>query len=288
VATGLGTGTTTITATNSADTSKTATATVTVRDWILDEDSSGGINLLDATGVNQPVPLLPAFTCQVPAFFADRQSFACSNGGEILIYATDGTAKGTVQKYAINTGLYSVTDVSASPDGTHVVYHAVVLGSGTSSYDNVYTNTLDGQNQQLLSSDLTSTVGPTTPWWSPDGTTILWVRIESGAPYVWTMKATDGSNKARLFNTPSAASIWSADGTKIFYDHFADEEIWSRSANGSDSSEKLLAGGKVGQPYPSADNERFAYWANGSIVIANASTGGIITTLPINSDVLSW
>jgi len=96
-------------------------------------------------------------------------------------------------------------DCSWSPDSKRIAY---------TDGRNLWSMSPDGSGRQALTSQTAREVAPV---WSPDGSTIAFLRQESGANHpaydLWTMKA-DGSAETMIAANVSRAS-WSPDGTMV-------------------------------------------------------------------------
>jgi Tol biopolymer transport system component len=100
---------------------------------------------------------------------------------------------------------------SWSPDGTSLVIRKGFPAAGI----NLIIITPSGQLLKRLTSDLTN---DTFPAWSPSGTSVAWLRVDSygtGDAQIWRMD-TSGANASPLVHASSNVS-WSPDGSRIVF-----------------------------------------------------------------------
>lgn len=159
----------------------------------------------------------------------------------------NGTDHDVYRILADGTGLASVfagpedmEDARLSPDAAMVAATDRTDGDG----DIVVAN-LDGTHRRRLTS---SDSDDRWPAWSPDGTSLVFVRI--GTPTRLMTMPVDGSERALLLDTVDAiAPVWSADGTQIGFSrlratgvpsHPYDAEVWALASDGSTPPVRIL------------------------------------------------
>ena len=146
----------------------------------------------------------------------------------------------------------------------------------------IFTINADGSDRRQLTS---SSNGNFFPAWSPNGTTLAFVSVRSGAPQIWTMAA-DGSTPAQL--TFAAANIlpaWSPDAARLAFvsNRTGQTQIWTMNADGTNPVQ-LTSQGNNNVPAWSPDGRRIAFWSGndngfGQIWVMDAVDGSNKTQL---------
>lgn len=103
-----------------------------------------------------------------------------------------------------------------SPDGTEVVY---VLATADAAADaNVTSLWLASADGSRAARPLTRGRADSAPAWSPDGSTIAFLRADGGPPQLWVLPR-DGGEPRQVTSLPlgAGAPAWSPDGTAIAF-----------------------------------------------------------------------
>jgi TolB protein len=152
-----------------------------------------------------------------------------------------------------------------SPDGQKIA--AVGYMDSTFTTWSIHVFNADGSNPVRLTT--TTGAADSEPAWSPDGTHILFTRIEftSGNQYrsdLWLMNADGGDQK--MVVADGYTGKWSPDGTRLLYtsNKTGNYEIYTSSIDGAD--EQRLTETSADESYPS--------WSpDGKWIVFCASTG---------------
>ncbi len=208
-----------------------------------------------------------------------------TGNAELWLYR--GDADHVVRLTHTSWGEYNA---SLSPDGRHVVYTSNQAGS----YD-LYVMDLDASGHPVGGHRLTS--GPNDeiePWWSPDGSKILFEQRTEGSYSDVVVMNADGTNQMRLTSDGrSWDPSWSPDGTQIVYssstaDDPGNYDIWTMRADGTQRRQLLDAGGDEYRPYWSPDGTKILFTSNASgsqdVFIANADGSGVRNLTPGSPD----
>lgn len=103
------------------------------------------------------------------------------------------------------------------------------------------------------------------PFWSPDGTKIVFHSDRNGAPDIYTMNA-DGTGLVRLTDHPQAdqTPVWSPDGRKIVFQSLRDgnEELYVMNVDGSNQVNITRHPASESHPYWSQDSTRIIFNTN--------------------------
>ena len=105
----------------------------------------------------------------------------------------------------------------------------------------IYKMRFDGSEVTRLTSNSTNDLRP---FWSPDGSKIVFEAYRDGQAEIYTMNA-DGTNQVRLTNSGGfdGEPAWSPDGSKIAFISSRDGlyHVWIMNANGSSPTKKTTA-----------------------------------------------
>ena len=158
-----------------------------------------------------------------------------TNGAKILVVNRDGTGMEELTPNLPNAGF-----PSWSADGKELVYRSFTLNERGLRIIN-----LETKKTKVL-----TTGADNLPYWSPDGTRILFTREQEGNFDIYTVKP-DGTDLKRLTTFPAndAHAVWSGDGKYVLWNSgeygFRDEaalydnsfqpygSIWMMNADGS-------------------------------------------------------
>jgi dipeptidyl aminopeptidase/acylaminoacyl peptidase len=178
-------------------------------------------------------------------------------------------------------------DVSASPDGTKIVY---VVPDGVLS--EIYVANIDGSSIKRLTNN---DVIDDEPVWSPDGSKIAF-RSERGVTMdIWVMNA-DGSNPVDVTPDPLPGTsregrpTWSPDASRIAFvsdlDTYPRTRIWTVRVDGTDRRRITPVSTSVDdQPSWSPDGQTIAFQRTdaaifGDIYLVNATGGNERKLMP--------
>ena len=175
----------------------------------------------------------PAVVAGGDAWSPDGSTIAyLDHGGHVSLMKPDGTHRRRLKAPVVNSGGYSWSGVSWSPDGRELLYDAgrrivVVNADGTGvrsvlprgrwpvwspdgrevvfvSYEDVFVVNSDGSDPHKVGSHAG------TPSWSPDGRWVIYARFEGQAGDIYVVRP-DGSDERQVTNTPSSEAdpVWS-------------------------------------------------------------------------------
>jgi TolB protein len=119
-----------------------------------------------------------------------------------------------------------------SPDGTKIAFQKAIGVTVTTQTD-IMVYTIASHALVNLSSPVTPNgFRNDAPYWSPDGTKLVFDSNRNGTFDIWRMNA-DGSSQTALTNTPNSDGypVYSHDGTKIAFTR--DREVWYMNADGT-------------------------------------------------------
>ena len=146
----------------------------------------------------------------------------------------------------------------------------------------IFSISADGSDRRQLTS---SPYGNFFPAWSPNGTTLAFVSVRTGAPQIWTMAA-DGSSALQLtFSGFNILPAWSPDAARLAFvsSSAGQTQIWTMNAGGTNPVQ-LTSQGNNNVPAWSPDGTRIAFWSGnergfGQIWVMNAADGSNKTQL---------
>jgi serine/threonine-protein kinase len=174
---------------------------------------------------------------------------------------------------------------SFSPDGRSVAF----LSNRGGQFD-IWVGLVTGGSPVRITNDPNFKARP---HWSPDGTKILYVRLnENGLWDVWTVPALGGTPRKILTNATDAA--WSPDGSSLAYANSSTGTIWVCDAMGANARALTQPEAKAShmQPAFSRDGGTIAFVRRGSgpyseLAAVDVSTGKVQPLTKDNGMVLS-
>lgn len=185
---------------------------------ITEKDDNSSVAILDADGSNR----LRIFNneksyCFAPSWSPDGQQIVFGYGGyfqerksasaQLMLMKRDGT---NIQQ--LTDGIPNAGFPSFSPDGKHIVYR--VWSKDKPEDNGLRIMNLDDKSAKVLTNEYDNL-----PYWSPDGTKILFTRKHEGNNFdIFTIKP-DGTDLQQLTTFPAndAHAVWSADGKQILW-----------------------------------------------------------------------
>jgi len=151
----------------------------------------------------------------------------------------------------------AATDDPPPPAFTHRVLFSLTEGS----ISPIYVSDASGANRQQLTSGRTDHQ----PQGSPDGTAIIFSRVDGSRADLWRMAA-DGTGAVKLTDAPGNHSDaqWSPDGTRILFksDRDGQTEIYVMNSDGSGQSRLTDNPALDAQPSWSPDGSRIIWASN--------------------------
>ena len=239
--------------------SSTIETPITTRDIVFVSNRAGGdldIFAMYEDGTAQ-VNMTPAGTAcdKTPAWSPDGTKIAFASGRAIT--PATSACTGNIDIYVMNADGTNVTPVVTtvgtdiqptwSPDGTQLAYssqYAIATNKATSKF-NVLRASSDGTGTPVKLTKKACNDGPRgcSPDWSPDGTTIAFVRVcvgLSGCPTtaeIYTTPAAAAGAAVKLTNNAvdEGSPTWSPNGLRILMYRYdgRDNEIAMMNANGT-------------------------------------------------------
>ncbi|MEK6285552.1 MAG: S9 family peptidase [Acidobacteriota bacterium] len=187
------------------------------------------------------------------------------------------TAQAQKRAFAIED-LYrvrSISDVHVSPDGRSVIYALTTSDLPRAKrVSHIWMMDIDGRNTRQLSS---GEKGESSPVFSPDGKSILYISTKDGSAQLYLMPTTGGEAK-KLTNISTGVSdpLWSPDSRWIAFSSDVYPEC-----GGDDACNKKIADTWSQGPLKAHTAEALLYrhwteWKDGTrthIFLANAATG---------------
>jgi Tol biopolymer transport system component len=183
---------------------------------LTEKDDNSSIAIMDADGTNKKriFAATDAVSAFSPCWSPDGQWVAFGYGGffqdrktkmaKIMIVKRDGTGLQDLTNGVPNAGF-----PSWSPDGKSIVYRVWSKEEGG----------LRIMNMEDSSVKVLTTAYDNVPYWSPDGTKILFTRKHDGNNFdIFTIKP-DGTDLKQLTTFPAndAHAVWTADGKEIMW-----------------------------------------------------------------------
>lgn len=188
-----------------------------------------------------------------------------------------GNTDFTTIAYLIGSDSARDSEASWSADGTRILMTRDSAGFGTRPASAIWVVNADGSNAVNVSNgDGLRDQGlyDESGTWSPDGTHILFRRVErvAGGEAIgdlWVVDP-DGNNLTRLTDTPEdeASAQWSPDGTRIYFTRCSGPcdgtggDVWSMDATGANPTQITFTG-----------HEEFGSW-NATRTFAGTVPGG--------------
>lgn len=180
-----------------------------------DSDSGGGgIFVVNADGTGE-TQLTSDGVSGHPRWSPDGSKIAYSRGdwNDLHIWTMNADGSGQKELTWLSPSFTGDLDPDWSPDGSKIVFSRAVPSCGpicvTERDIEIYVMNADGTEITQLTHD---GVANFLPYWSPDGTRIMYQRSWTGPDEVWIMNA-DGSDPRKL--TTSLPGSWSPDGSHV-------------------------------------------------------------------------
>jgi Tol biopolymer transport system component len=197
-----------------------------------------------------------------PAWSADGQWLAYSNGGEIFVRKYGSLAPITRR---LTTNPSDDLAPTWSPDGSKIAFTSDRFGGNDEIYVMDATDSdIDG-NGDNLTRLTTNTASDFQPAWSPDGSQIAFASDRDGNFEVFVMDA-DGSEPVNLTNAAAgdAEPDWSPDGTKIAFmsARNGNAEIYMMNADGSEPKRLTKKAAADVDPVWSPDGTKIAFMSD--------------------------
>ena len=198
-----------------------------------------------------------------PAYSADGRRIAyCSDRtGAFEIWVMD--ANGNHERQVTDLGTFAVFP-DFSPDGSRLVFSAQPVGGGNTDLWLVPAG--GGEPSQLTH---TPDLREEYPVWSPDGSTVLFVRIAGDSRgQLWSRDIATGQETQLTFDPTfkDQTPDWSPDGAHIAY--AADGDIWLMDADGSGQTNLTRSAAVEFGTAFAPDGTRIAFTGSGGPVAA--------------------
>jgi Tol biopolymer transport system component len=228
--------------------------------------TSSGIVRITSAPANDLAPAYSPDGAQL-AFLSLRDSNA---GGEIYVSNLSGSNQRRLTTNGDGAAGPKFSPLVWSPDGTKIAFveldsdqepgccpptqseiYAVDVATGVTTN---LTNTLTTPNQFPFPPTPVNEFGPA---WSPDGSRILFGRVDADGSHLYTMAA-DGANIVQLTSGPAndGEATWSADGTRILFER--DGNISDMNADGT-AIRQLTTGQFNDRPLWSPDGSQISF-----------------------------
>jgi Tol biopolymer transport system component len=229
---------------------------------------------MNADGSNQTLLLGGAFD-QFAKYSPDgtRITFTSNRGGGSNVWVMN--ADGTNLIRLTNSGNLLFFDAAWSPDSSKIAFSVEQFGLGSGT-DDIWVMNADGSNQINLTAGQS---GNFYPYWSPDGTKIVFTRFNSESNFdIYSMNA-DGSGRLQLTSVgsinwyPTWQRIASSNPTVCSYSISPTSQDFSAAAG----EFTVTVATQTGCSYSSISNNDF-------ITITGGAGGGTVTfTVAANS-----
>jgi WD40-like Beta Propeller Repeat len=172
--------------------------------WVMDADGSHAVQIADAENVGRP------------SWHPDGEhlTYTAQQGGrtEVHVAAADGGSDEVVYS-EVAPGTYAVFSSTFSPDGSQILFDA-----GTEDQYDIFVMDADGSNVRQI----TDTGTDYNPSWSPDGSEIVFTRLEAASESDIFVMDANGSSVHRLTDDDGSFTNlnpqFSPDGTRITYE----------------------------------------------------------------------
>jgi Tol biopolymer transport system component len=204
--------------------------------WLMDADGSDAINLTQKDAIDS----------RWPAWFPSGRKIVFSSDWDApnhnyylysVSFDTAGNVNGTPTRITSgdSESVYDITP-SVSPDGSQIAFSGSRNGEDDGEIYVIDADRPEGPDNRPVQLTDNATLGDQDPDWSPNGTKIVFVRMQNGRTDVFTMNA-DGTGKKNLTRNQANDQdpAFSPDGRYITFasDRHGDWEIMRMRADGS-------------------------------------------------------
>lgn len=184
------------------------------------------------------VPAAGGVEQRVTDNYVDEDAIVWRGGTNELAYVSEATESNVVlrnladgSERKLTPDSIQVSFFNLTPDGTQFDY---VIRRGGATHDLAVAPVAGGPSRVLIAGggDVVE------PYWSPDGTTIVFQSQRGGTPDIWVVDAAGGAPR-QLINWPGGefGSQWSTDGKSVYF-------VSDRDARLADIWSAPLAGGE--------------------------------------------
>jgi Tol biopolymer transport system component len=243
--------------------------------------SSGGTTVSDADPLTSDTTILGPGDAYDPAWSPDGTRYVVARGGDIWVYAANGTGG-----HRITHGSAYDETPSWSPDGARVVF-----GRPAGSKEYIAVVSANGGTVKQLSHPATHYFDYA-PVWSPDGTRIAFNRDKNHGTSsydIWIMKFDGTGAKAwisdGIFNGFPA---WSPDSTKLAYEQKVSGHTRVRIRKVSGGTVTTLSPSTGYEPEWSPDGKWIIVGNGSGGLVKVKSTGGAATLVTSDGSSPSW
>jgi len=215
---------------------------------------SSEILIVNSDGTNQRLLTTVEFLRSAPSISKDGSKIIFTqnvNGSEnIYVINTDGTNLTPVTNYQSKT----LTSPNWSFDGSKITFASNIDNANTSL--DIYTMNANGTGVTRLTNN---SLEDSAPFWSPDGSKIVYTHIEGNLSGLYVMNA-NGSGVTRITNGFDRNPEWSPNCAKIVFDRVDGfERIFTVNPDGSGLMALTPGASTDKQPTWSPDSSKIAW-----------------------------